>query len=387
MKKKGIISLLSVGLLASSLSVGTAQADSNSYEASKKAIEGRLETNKPLNHNVISPSVLNDFKEKTLNSLKTPKSFSAKKSSAASISGSSGSPMYESEPNDSFKSADTLLNDRMTFGQFYDTYDMDFYKVNVSGKGTLLVGGAVDVPSDIELLFLATEYDYQDHGYLEYLGSEYDDGVEVQQYKVNKAGTYYIPVLDLNSSETGDVYGISTLFQADAKDTVAPNKPTVNKVDNNDKVVTGKAEAGSTVTVNVGKNRIGYAKASSNGSFSVSIPVQKAGTTINVTAKDSAGNVSKLTYVTVVKSDVTAPSKPTVNRVDDNDKVVTGKAEANSTVTVNVGKNRQGYAKANSKGAFSVSIPVQKKGTTLNVTAKDASDNVSKLTYVTVIKH
>nr|MCG0057168.1 Ig-like domain-containing protein [Escherichia coli] len=78
-------------------------------------------------------------------------------------------------------------------------------------------------------------------------------------------------------------------------DTVAPNKPTVNKVDNNDKVITGKAEGGSTVTVNVGKKRIGYAKASSNGSFSVSIPVQKAGTTLNVTAKDSAGNVSKLT--------------------------------------------------------------------------------------------
>ncbi|MFE7817741.1 Ig-like domain-containing protein [Priestia megaterium] len=301
MKKKGIISLLSVGLLASSLSVGTAQAEGNNYEASKKAIESQLKIEKPLNHNVISPSVLNDFKEKTLNSLKTPKSFSAKKSNAASINGSSGSPMYESEPNDDFKIADTLLNDRMTFGQFNDTFDIDFYKVYVSGKGTLLVGGVTDTPTDMDLLFMATEYDYSDHGYIEYLGSEYDDGVEVQEYKVNKAGTYYIPVMDLNSSETGEAYGISTLFQAAAKDTVAPNKPTVNKVDNNDKVVTGKAEAGSTVTVNAGKNRIGYAKASSNGSFSVSIPVQKAGTTLNVTAKDSSGNVSKLTYVTVVK--------------------------------------------------------------------------------------
>ncbi|MFF2444770.1 Ig-like domain-containing protein [Priestia megaterium] len=386
MKKKGIISLLSVGLLASSLSIGTAQAEGNNYEASKKAIESQLKNDKPLNHNVISPSVLNDFKEE-LNSLKAPKSYSAKKFNAASINGSSGDPMYESEPNDDFKIADTLLNDRMTFGMFNDTFDMDFYKVYVSGKGTLLVGGVTDTPTDIDLLFMATEYDYSDHGYIEYLGSEYDDGVEVQEYKVNKAGTYYIPVMDLNSSETGEAYGISTLFQAEAKDTVAPNKPTVNKVDNNDKVVTGKAEAGSTVTVNVGKSRIGYAKASSNGSFSVSIPVQKAGTTINVTAKDSSGNVSKLTYATVVKSDVTPPNKPTVYKVDDNDKVVTGKAEANSTVTVNVGKNRIGYAKANSKGSFSVSIPVQKKGTTLNVTAKDASNNVSKLTYVTVVKH
>ncbi|MGG3608506.1 Ig-like domain-containing protein [Priestia megaterium] len=210
--------------------------------------------------------------------------------------------------------------------------------------------------------------------------------MEVQGYKVNKAGTYYIPVLDLNGNDYDAIYGISTQFEAD-KDTVAPNKPTVNKVDNNDKVITGKAEAGSTVTVNVGKKRIGYAKASSKGSFSVSIPVQKAGTTLNVTAKDSAGNVSKLTYITVVKADVTPPNKPAVNKVDDNDKVVTGKAEANSTVTVNIGKNRIGYAKANSKGSFSVSIPIQKKGTKLNVTAKDASNNVSKVTYVTVVKH
>ncbi|MED3866220.1 hypothetical protein [Priestia megaterium] len=91
--------------------------------------------------------------------------------------------------------------------------------MNVSGKGT-----------------------YQDHGYLEYLGSEYDDGVEVQGYKVNKAGTYYIPVLDLNGNNYDAIYGISTQFEAD-KDTVAPNKPAVNKVDNNDKVITGKAEA------------------------------------------------------------------------------------------------------------------------------------------------
>jgi len=83
--------------------------------------------------------------------------------------------MYESEPNDDFKIADTLLNERVTFGQFDDTLDIDFYKVNVSGKGTLLVAGGTDTTSNIDLLFLAIEY--QDHGYLEYLGSEYDDSV------------------------------------------------------------------------------------------------------------------------------------------------------------------------------------------------------------------
>ncbi len=79
--------------------------------------------------------------------------------------------MYESEPNNDFKIVDTLLNERVTFGQFEDTLDIDFYKVNVS----LLVTVGTDTTSNIDLLFLAIEY--QDHGYLEYLGSEYDDSV------------------------------------------------------------------------------------------------------------------------------------------------------------------------------------------------------------------
>ena len=83
--------------------------------------------------------------------------------------------MYESEPNNDFKIVDTLLNERVTFGQFEDTLDIDFYKVNVSGKGALLVTGGTDTTSNIDLLFLAIKY--QDHGYLEYLGSEYDDSV------------------------------------------------------------------------------------------------------------------------------------------------------------------------------------------------------------------
>ncbi|MGW9103510.1 Ig-like domain-containing protein [Priestia megaterium] len=472
MNKKGIVSLLSVGLLASSLFVSTVQAEGNHYEISKKAIEKHLKINKSLKNNVINPSVINDIKEETLNSIKIPQTYSSKGFSKSGISSNSSDPMFEQEPNDDFNIADTLLDDRMTIGQLPTNYDLDFYKVSVEGKGVLYVGGVTDVPSNIELAFIATEKDFEEHGYLEYLGSDFNEGTEVQAYQVNKAGTYYIPVLDEDDLDNNEdeIYGIVTKFELDvpAKDTVAPSNPTVNKVDNNDKTVTGKAEANSTVTINVGKQRIGYAKASSNGSFSVSIPVQKAGITLNATAKDSAGNVSKPTYITVADvippsnptvnrvdnndkvvtgkteanstvtvkagtkalgsaktsskgtysvsipvqkagtvlsvnardvagnassnttikvADVVAPSKPTVNKVDDNDKLVTGKTEDNSTVTVNVGKNRIGYAKANSKGVYSVSIPVQKKGTTLNVTAKDNSGNVSSPTYITVVKH
>ncbi|MGE7609651.1 DNA methyltransferase [Peribacillus frigoritolerans] len=54
---------------------------------------------------------------------------------------------------------------------------------------------------------------------------------------------------------------------------------------------------------------LGSAKATSKGTLSIKIPVQKAGTKLTVTVKDSAGNVSSSVSVTVV--DVVAPSKPT----------------------------------------------------------------------------
>lgn len=130
---------------------------------------------------------------------------------------------------------------------------------------------------------------------------------------------------------------------------------------------------------------LGSAKATSKGTFSVKIAVQKAGTKLTITAKDSAGNVSSSASVTVV--DVVAPSKPTVKKVDDNDKVVTGKAEANSTVTVKVGSKTIGSAKATSKGSYSVKIKAQKKGTTLSITAKDKAGNTSSKATTKVVKH
>ncbi|WP_142332949.1 Ig-like domain-containing protein [Bacillus sp. AFS073361] len=48
-------------------------------------------------------------------------------------------------------------------------------------------------------------------------------------------------------------------------------------------------------------------------------------------------------------------------KVDDNDKKVIGKAEANSRVTVKVGNKSLGSATADSKGKFSVKIKAQKK--------------------------
>lgn len=205
------------------------------------------------------------------------------------------------------------------------------------------------------------------------------NGVFSAKIAVQKAGTK-LAVTAKDSA--GNVSASVTVTVADV---VAPSKPVVKKVDNNDKVVTGKAEAGSSVTVKTGTKVLGTAKAASNGAFSVKIAVQKAGAKLTVRAKDRAGNVSSSASVTV--ADVIAPRKPTVNKVDDNDRKVTGKAEANSRVTVKVGSKSLGSANADSKGNYSVKIKAQKKGTTLAVTAKDKAGNISKKKTIKVVKH
>ncbi|MFB7641233.1 S8 family serine peptidase [Peribacillus butanolivorans] len=169
------------------------------------------------------------------------------------------------------------------------------------------------------------------------------------------------------------------------EDKTAPTKPTVNSVGDNTTKVTGKAEAGSTVTVKMGSTELGKAKSNSSGNFTVTMTKkQKAGKVLSVTATDKAGNTSSVKTVTV--TDKTAPSIPSVNTVTTKTTKVTGKAEANSTVYVKASKKVIGSAKATSKGTFSINIPKQKAGKNLYIYAKDKAKNVSASRKVTVKK-
>ncbi|AOH55881.1 hypothetical protein ABE28_016080 [Peribacillus muralis] len=169
------------------------------------------------------------------------------------------------------------------------------------------------------------------------------------------------------------------------EDKTAPNKPSVNTVGDNTVKVTGKAEAGSSVTVKSQSTVLGKANANSAGNFTVTMSKkQKAGTVLSITATDKAGNTSSIKTVTV--ADKTAPGKPTVDKVTTKTTIVTGKAEANSTVSIKVSGKEIGSATATNKGTFSVRIPKQKAGKNLYVTAKDKAKNVSEARKVTVKK-
>jgi hypothetical protein len=215
-----------------------------------------------------------------------------------------------------------------------------------------------------------------------------DTGMTVYEGYSDALNNYSVTVSELKSgtiitaSATDRAGNISELTTVVVKDIVAPEKPVVNEVNDKDTSVIGVAEANSTVEVKANGSVIGTGIAGTDGRFAVTIPVQKAGTELVVTATDKAGNVSEAT--TVVIKDVTAPVKPAVNEVTEKDTTVTGTAEAGSKVEVKVNGSLIGEGVTGTEGKFSVSIPLQKAGTELVVTLTDKAGNVSEATAVVV---
>jgi len=167
---------------------------------------------------------------------------------------------------------------------------------------------------------------------------------------------------------------------------VTPTAPVVNTVDDQSTKVTGQTVAKAKVEVNVAGTVIGSTTAGDDGSFTVDIPVQKAGTQLGVVATDVDFNVSYEAKVTVVVKDVVAPGKPEVNQVRDSDKKVIGKAEPGTKVTVKAGSIVLGTGVTDKYGNFSVTLKAaQKAGTVLTVFVMDAANNESAQTTVTVL--
>ena len=168
-------------------------------------------------------------------------------------------------------------------------------------------------------------------------------------------------------------------------DQTSPTKPTVNSVSDKDKIITGKAEVGSTVTVKLGSKVLGYGTTAANGRFTVRLKAtQKAKSILAVTATDKAKNVSPASLVVV--KDKTAPSTPKVNSVTKRSTYVTGKAEPSSKVYVKAGSKIIGSATTDKKGNFKVKIKPQSAGKIIYVYAKDAAGNTSKSAKLTVKK-
>ncbi|MBS4175229.1 Ig-like domain-containing protein [Bacillus sp. FJAT-49736] len=181
----------------------------------------------------------------------------------------------------------------------------------------------------------------------------------------------------------GYISGLPSLTKM--PDFTAPGAPSINKVNDAARSITGKAEANSVVKLYVnGKyKQVKFemqfhqqTTADKNGNYKFKIAKLSAGTKIKVTATDEAGNVSVASTTTVI--DKTAPNAPKVNKVTIKSKSVTGTTEKDAIVQVYNKKKLLGEAKANSKGKFNVKIKAQKTGTSLTIVAKDKAGNKSK---------
>jgi hypothetical protein len=118
-------------------------------------------------------------------------------------------------------------------------------------------------------------------------------------------GSYSVSfeVEDNAQNEANYLHNQKLLVVSEDTDITAPVTPTVDIVTDKTTEVTGITEANAEVTVKVGDIVIGSGKSDAEGKFSITIPVQPAGTTISVTARDEAGNESTSQIVTGIHYD------------------------------------------------------------------------------------
>ncbi|MFJ7009813.1 BapA/Bap/LapF family large adhesin, partial [Pseudomonas putida] len=184
-----------------------------------------------------------------------------------------------------------------------------------------------------------------------------------------------------------DNNGASSLpVQVTAPDITAPAAPSELAVNADGSLVSGRAEAGSTVRVLAadGTTVLGSVVVGASGTFSIGLtPPQVAGEQLQVTATDTAGNASTAGNVTAPiidnGGDTTPPAPATQLAISDDGRTVSGRGEAGTTVEV---RNDQGQVLVSGTvqpdGSFNVQLPTPVvDGSSLQVTLTDAAGNVS----------
>ena len=297
-----------------------------------------------------------------------------------------------------FKASNTYVD---TLLDSYDSYHYFTY-MTVANYSTTAMDFQMLYQSDYYYLkdpYISVEFYKNNAGTLQYVGETNFDtsgymNVTLHSY-MNKAtfqGQPYIYArIGVSEYPSDSYYQDVTQFKVSnpfytptVVDKTPPAKPTVYTVDDNDTGVYGTAEGNSTVIVKNGSTTIASNKANASGAFGVLIPKQKAGTKLTVYAKDAAGNQSTGTTVTVI--DKTAPGKPTVYSIGDNQTIINGTTEGNARVEIRQGTTVIGQITASSTGAFNIKLTaIKKTGTVLTAYAIDSAGNRSVGNAVTVM--
>ncbi|RRN71967.1 peptidase S8 [Peribacillus simplex] len=220
------------------------------------------------------------------------------------------------------------------------------------------------------------------HETSEYVAFEEEDNVDPYEGYEPEDGEIIIPEEELPVGKDL-VSGFGRLNAYSALSAVELQAK-VNLVMDTQTKLTGSAKKGSVIEVKNGKKTLGKATAAANGTFTVTIPVQKAEQQLTVNISDSSKLAVSSIKVFVNKG--ATPNKPTVKALSDKDTYVTGQSQADMKITIkNSAKKVIGSGNTDSKGNFKVKISKQKAGTKLSVTATDLAKRESKAATVTVL--
>lgn len=172
-------------------------------------------------------------------------------------------------------------------------------------------------------------------------------------------------------------YGKVNVYRAESMLKLAP-KP--SRVFDNIPVLNVAAKSGTVVNVYNGMKRIGWGTVR-NGSVTMSLVPQKAGTVLRVTYT----NGSLFTSERLVVAKGVRPNAPSVVAPRAKTKQVSGKAQAGTTVVVRDQSKRViGKSKVSLNGTYTAKTRVLKKGERLSVHVEDVTKKVSKVTTVIV---
>ncbi|MCS4305871.1 VCBS repeat-containing protein [Rheinheimera pacifica] len=185
--------------------------------------------------------------------------------------------------------------------------------------------------------------------------------------------------LPLNITLTDIAGNTSVAATINSPDLLAPDIPFNLQVNASGTMLSGRGEAGTTVTVrNAVNDIIGTGTVLADGSFNIVLTVVQGDSgLLSVTLTDAAGNTSLAG--TVSAPDLIPPAMPLALQVNAEGTGITGTGEIGAVVTVRNATNHiVGSGVVQGDGSFSITLnPPQIDGGELSITLTDAAGNVS----------
>jgi len=224
------------------------------------------------------------------------------------------------------------------------------------------------------------------------LGTATADGTGSFNVTISPPQTNGESLLAFATDKAGNVGGSASVV---APFTNLPNAPVIVTIDDNvgtltgnltngkatddtTPTLTGTAQPNSTVTLYNNGVAMGTATTDIHGDWSFTTPVLSQGShAFTATATNVVGGVGPVSTPTTIIVDTVAPNAPN-GTFNADGSVLTGSAEAGSTVTIRLPDNSTVTTVANSNGTYSYTFSnKQTEGNALQITATDAAGNTS----------